>query len=290
VYNPGNNPDSILALDFSSYPNFFKDLKELYDEIFGINELRSKNFSQNSMSLDSYGGKLAVHKVGDYKFSIMPSKNDFSKLDQSQLNVAPGALTSINVHSMDYSFLVCQFNGSGTVSPFGYVSKRVPNDKMIIPTIHGHPESDQDLDLKEEPISFSGFTIGNQFTHPNQINSFTSMDRMFAPNKSIDKNKSHNKSHATGVFDEVGDFDHSIYIMAKFNPEHKTNLSNTHYVKFDSMLNKVERDHKQREVKLFLVKGCNPYKKELVGDFKNRNMIVGGPNSLSFYKDLIHDQ
>ena len=84
---------------------------------------------------------LPVYIVGDYKFSVMPSKYDFSRINTSELYVRPEAKNSIDVHSNDYSFIIYNFfkRGKVNITPFGYLCPSVNDYSMMIPTIHGYP-------------------------------------------------------------------------------------------------------------------------------------------------------
>lgn len=147
VHNPNNDETKIIPLDLSKLPDFFMDLEKLYDRWFpksrSINPAKCLTTNQNLID---------VHRVGDYKFSIMSSKADFDRLDKSQLNVTPGAKIAIDMHSMDYSFIVYQFfqQGQIDVTPFGYLCEPIHPYAMIVPTIHGHPDNEDN----EDTVSF----------------------------------------------------------------------------------------------------------------------------------------
>lgn len=135
VYNPGNNPNKIIPLDLSEMSDFFDKLDALYN--------RSNNSKSFGVTYSSNSISLPVYRVGNYKFSIMPSKEDFVRLNTSELIVDPAARVSIDVHSNDYSFIVYQFYQKGNIdiTPFGYLCKPYKDHQMIIPTIHGHPDN-----------------------------------------------------------------------------------------------------------------------------------------------------
>lgn len=135
VYNPGNNPNKIIPLDLSEMSDFFDKLDALYN--------RSNNSNSFGVTYSCNCASLPVHRVGNYKFSIMPSKEDFVRLNTSELIVDPAARVSIDVHSNNYSFIVYQFYQKGyiDITPFGYLCKPYKDHQMIIPTIHGHPDN-----------------------------------------------------------------------------------------------------------------------------------------------------
>ena len=140
IYNPGNDNRKIIPLDFSHLSKFFYDTERIFNRWFPDTSLGLGSYSamNSSNGTDSY---LPVHKVGDYKFSIMPSKIYFNQLDRNQLNVTPMAKTSIDMHSNDYSFIIYQFfqKGNIEITPFAYLCAPYKENEMIIPTVHGHP-------------------------------------------------------------------------------------------------------------------------------------------------------
>jgi hypothetical protein len=140
VYNPGNDTKKIIPLDLSDQEDFF----EIIDNIFRYDlPGKGRSKSKKSDSDDEDGEKLEVHSVGNYIFSLMSSKEDFNKLDNKKLKVNPHAKVSIDAHSNDYSFIVCQYAQKGELDlePFGYLCSRMSDRAMMIPTIHGHPSN-----------------------------------------------------------------------------------------------------------------------------------------------------
>lgn len=139
VYNPGNDINAIIPLDFSNVITFMDDI----DTIFARWRPMTKEMKlgNDKYFCDNEKNNLPVHIVGDYKFSVMPSKYDFSRINTSELYVRPEAKISIDVHSNDYSFIIYKFfkRGKVTVTPFGYLCPPVNDYSMMIPTIHGHP-------------------------------------------------------------------------------------------------------------------------------------------------------
>ena|ERR1700747_2010268 len=146
VYNPTNDVNTIIPLDFSKYPTFFKDIKSYFNRF----DMSEKSLSYGVTKQLSKNNSLTVYYVGDYKFSIMSNKNDYSRINTNELNISPEAKVSIDVHPMSYSFIVYQFRGSGDVTPFGYLSYRDKNT-LVVPTIHGHPHNE----------TYTGSTITN---------------------------------------------------------------------------------------------------------------------------------
>jgi hypothetical protein len=146
VYNPSNQVENIIPVDMTNGNLFFSEIKSLFGKWF---PQRISNSWTNSRVAES---ALPVHKVGNYKFSIMPNKKDFERIDQTQLNIDPNAKVSIDVHSDNYSFIVYQFfkKGKIDIEPFGYVCPT--NNSVFVPTIHGHPHN-QTLGFATRPLN-----------------------------------------------------------------------------------------------------------------------------------------
>lgn len=185
VYNPNNDPDKIIPLDFSNMTNFFIDLSYVYDKWFPKKEYKSMSLSNsNSYSLHDES-LLAVHKVGDYQFSIVPNKRDFHRINTSKLFVSPVSQKVIDMHSDDYSFIVYQFYNRGKleIPPFAYLCQPYNDRSFVIPTIHGHPDNN--------PVGYGSFApIGG-----------------------------------SNSFEESAHYDHIIYTLIKSKPNSHVNES-----------------------------------------------------------------
>lgn len=249
VYNPGNNAYKIIPLDFSELGSFFYDVDSIFEKWYP--KMLSKGLRSFENTFDSTNSSpLKVHTVGDYKFSIMPSKKDFNRIDRSILNVNPSAKVSIDVHTNDYSFIVCQFFQSGklNISPFAYLCQAASDYTQVVPTIHGHPH-----DEIEVPGMRSMF-----FSHK--------------PN-----------------FEEKSDFDHTIYCLVK-QPNVVNPVVGKNDVKdFYRLLKEIKMDYKQKTVAVYPPNNFVPLKFEIKGYKTNRNIAVG-VNGMVFLADLELDK
>lgn len=248
VYNPGNDYKKIIPLDFSELPDFFTQTKSIFERWFPKKYLaRSMNYSSNSFDTDSY---LPVHKVGDYKFSIMPSKMDFNRLDRSQLNVNPAAKSVIDFHSNDYSFIIYQFfqRGKIEITPFAYLCEPYNDQAMIIPTIHGHPHE----------------IVPTGMGH---------VQNLFVPNKPD--------------FEENADFDHVIYSITKQDLP-KSIITKKDLTDMNDLLRQITKDYMNRKIRVFCPKSFVPNKIDLTGYKDNRNTMITRDGSF-FMRDLIVD-
>lgn len=250
VYNPGNDQKKIIPLDFSKLADFFYELANIYGRWFPEDTWRSAN---NSYNLEAQGKDfLPVYSVGDYKFSIMPSKIDFNRLDRLQLNINSAAKAAINVHPNDYSFIVYQFYKKGKIeiTPFAYLCEPCREHAMIIPTIHGHPHAD-------DPLGFS--------SHYFALNDFG--------------------SHKSEVEDK-SDFDHEIYTLV-LNPMAK-NMDRKDLIEIDKLLSKITTDYVNRKVRIRIPTSFVPNKFTIKGYKQNRNILIK-PDGFNFINDLTID-
>ena len=253
VYNPGNDYRKIIPLDFSGLPDFFSDVENIFERWFP--KLRSRslgmtNSANYSLQSDSI---LVVHKVGDYKFSIMPSKMDFNRLDRSQLNINPMAKTAIDVHSDDYSFIVYQFfqKGQIEITPFGYLCEPCREHAMILPTIHGHPHDGT-------PTDGLGYV-------PNMYVSYKS------------------------DFEDQAEFDHEIYGLVKSPATNNSVITKTDIVDIDRLLKQISKDYMNRKIRIYSPRSFVPKKINFKGYKDNRNLLIKLDGHL-FVKDLTIDR
>ena len=249
VYNPGNNYKNIIPLDFSNFPDFFDQIDAYFSRWFP--EQKSKSYT-NSTNLGGDQDFLPVHQVGDYKFSIMPSKMDFNKIDRNILRINPLAKIAIDSHSNDYSFIVYQFFQKGhiDITPFAYVCKPYDKDSMIIPTIHGHP-------------------------HPSNI--FNGFDRT-----------NHYHPISGTEFEQTADFDHEIYCISN-NSNAKNITRKKDLDDFDHIIKKITTDYMNRKIRIYAPKSFIPGKIKIKGDKPNRNLFVK-QTKYDFLNDLVIDK
>lgn len=248
VYNPGNDYRKIIPLDFSKMPDFFINVSNLYNRWFPS---RSRSYGTFTNCGNTNSNMLMVHTVGDYKFSIMPSKIDFNKLDRRQLNVDTKARVAIDVHSDDYSFIIYQFYQKGKIeiTPFGYICAPHDEYSMIIPTIHGHP-----------------------------YDTFPSIGLAYMPNIYIP---------CKPEFEDQADFDHEIFTLVKtFN---KINMSESDLSNINELLKNIQMDYMKRKIRIYSPKSCVPNKIKITGYQDNNNLLIT-TTGYAFLKDLITDK
>lgn len=115
-------------IDLSNYPRLFDDLKKACPFPFISKSLGlSRGFDIQTDSL------LEVSQVGSYKASIVPSINDFSRLDQNfPINADVTEFLKNN-----YSYVVCRLDKENEYHPFGYIHNSF-NNGLFVPTMHYH--------------------------------------------------------------------------------------------------------------------------------------------------------
>lgn len=249
IFNPGNDINKIIPLDLSLCTDFFEEIDKLF---MSMNPYKNSSNEFRSLSYSSHD-YLPVHSVGDYKFSIMSSKIDFNRLDRSQLNIHPTSKKSIDMHNDNYSFIVFQFykRGNIDISPFGYIKINEDNDKLFVPTIHGHPD-----------------TIAHNYNSKYSSLSYNEAD-----------------------FDNMANYDHTIYSFVRnTNPDMIDNsYSLPVIVKLNNIFKKITKDYLNQKIKIYVPKLAIMRKNKLDGNYQNRNIIVDC-DGYNFLNDLIVDK
>lgn len=250
VYNPGNCVNNIIPLDFSKLSNFIEKIDRVYEQWFPKKQYRSlNNYSSGYNSLS----KLEVHTVGDYKFSIMASKQDFDRINTNELNINPAAKMAVNVHTDNYSFIIYQFYKAGKVevTPFGYLCRPIADDKMILPTIHGHPHNVGAFNLSGEYYGTVNQTYEN--SQPSNEN-----------------------------FENFADFDHEIYTLIKSSKNKQINVN-----ELIDIVKDINKDYRSRNIKIYLPRNSSVNKITIKGNKKNRNLICSEDN-YTFVDDIVN--
>jgi hypothetical protein len=245
VYNPGNDTSKIIPLDFSLLRSFITDIGNIYEKWYPTK--RPGNLTRNAST--SYNVKLPVSRVGNYNFSVVPSKNDFELVDKSVLKISDDALVSIKVHNDNYSFVVYQFYATGLldVEPFGYVCPSF-NEQIIVPTIHGHPHE-----------------------------GMTDLGTGYVPNMYI--------NFGSNSFEDHAEYDHVIYALIKTDHD-KSKINHEDVKDFNRVLREVKKDYNNNDVRLFVPLNC-VYKKEIInGLHENRNLLIT-PYKTEFLNDIV---
>lgn len=90
--------------------------------------------------------------VGSYKASIVPSLDDFERIDRDVFTLSPKIFEFLKrLYPEGYSFLVCQLEQNRAYHPFAYQHGTLPNGRLFIPTIHFHQHEEEGEEWKQTP-------------------------------------------------------------------------------------------------------------------------------------------
>lgn len=119
------------------YPDVFKDCEALFPN-------RSKGgFGAASYSFGAFGAEerkpLPVERIGGYDVSVVPTLEDFARLSKEHFTVPDNIKQVLTEnYGAGYSFVVCLFDKTVQAHPIAYISQRMPNGHLFIPTRHAH--------------------------------------------------------------------------------------------------------------------------------------------------------
>lgn len=128
-------------VDLSNYDNVMNDI----DELFPV----SKSTLSNAASYNSTDS-IPVTTLGSYKVSVVPSLEDFSKVQLGEFNLTKDVAELLSqYYSKNFGFVVCILQESADFHPIAYIHEY---DEVFIPTRHHHsteiydPQIDHDID------------------------------------------------------------------------------------------------------------------------------------------------
>lgn len=116
---PVPNPQSVSFVDLSDYTSIFDDFQRSFIKRLTLsNTSKSRGFP----SMNCVNDTLAVHNVGSYQASIVPSLSDFNKLDKSIFTINPEVFTILQKnYSSTFGYIVCKLKkGTHAYHPFAY--------------------------------------------------------------------------------------------------------------------------------------------------------------------------
>ena len=129
---PGSGEDAVKFVSLEEHPRMFDELADLFN--LPPPASRKGGFS---LSLPSRQPKLVVHKIGSFIASYVPTRADFTRLDERFR--MPSALFDAVPHYADYGFAVFQLEpGKVTVHPMAMTFPTRAPDKLFFPTVHVH--------------------------------------------------------------------------------------------------------------------------------------------------------
>jgi hypothetical protein len=134
---PVPHPESVELVNLSHYPSLFKDCENCFRGRINITT------NQASYALSCDGGTrktIEVIDVGSYRASIIPSIDDFDRLDRNVFQISPEFITLLKEHyARGFGFIICQLKtGNHLYHPFAYTHALADNGKLFVPTRHFH--------------------------------------------------------------------------------------------------------------------------------------------------------
>ena len=149
----GAGEQAVQFVSLKKYDRMFADFRRAFPEPTPpAGAIASRALGSNDAP------KLAVHDVGDFVASFVPTVNDFSRLDP-RFVIPKSAWDKIPVYS-DYGFAVFQLKSlRGKTHPMAFHFDSRWSDKLFFPTVHIHDgevhareEFDHELYLQHETL------------------------------------------------------------------------------------------------------------------------------------------
>ena len=128
-------------IDLSSYPQIFDDLSQVFVQF----EYLTNSYGSRGVSR----GMIAVHQIGSYSVSIVPTINDFERLQNQVFGLDPNLFEMLKGKYPDHAgYIVCLMNQNAKFHPIAYVTRRPQAQQLFVPTYHyhGHVETHPDWD------------------------------------------------------------------------------------------------------------------------------------------------
>jgi hypothetical protein len=141
---PVPHPETLAFHDLSGYATLFDDCAACFERPLP----RSIPDGARRSAAGSRPA-LAVVTVGSYHASVVPSLDDFDRLDASLLRVPAnvGALLAATYAGRPFGFIVCALReGAAAYHPFAYSHALETAGTLFVPTLHAHEHEHGDGD------------------------------------------------------------------------------------------------------------------------------------------------
>ena len=126
---PGAGEDGLRFIDLSRCPKFFDELAQGF---------RDEDTITLSADVSTRARTLAVHNVGSYEASFVPSPEDFGRLDERFR--LPAHIWVDLSHYRDWGFAVFKLKPTALadVHPMAFEFARRDTSRLFFPTLHVH--------------------------------------------------------------------------------------------------------------------------------------------------------
>lgn len=137
---PDAGENAIQFINLEKFPTFFEDVGEMVK--VWVDERRVPRRTDDTLSARDPGfATLAVHAVGRYEASFVPSVHDFERLDP-RFRLSPEILKDVGLYD-DWGFAVFKLRESGAgrreaVHPMAFSFPTRHRFSIFFPTVHVH--------------------------------------------------------------------------------------------------------------------------------------------------------
>lgn len=116
--------------------NLFSDLKAMFPRVDAPMASAASFGGARSLAAST----LEVHRSGSYRYSVVPSINDFARLDQTVFDLKAGGLEGVLMahYLTGFAFLACIIDRDADLVPIAYTHDKLPSKKLFVPTRHHH--------------------------------------------------------------------------------------------------------------------------------------------------------
>lgn len=154
MHLPSNNNNNIAMVlpypkgnvklyNMQDCEDIFSKLKEYFPEPQTQNAV---GYGLKSDSL-TFNNSIKVEKIGGYDVSVVPSLDDFNRLQYDVFNLDKGFQNLLQRdYSKDYGFIVCKLRDSEKFHPIAYSHPMRSDGELFIPTKHYHNGSESNAD------------------------------------------------------------------------------------------------------------------------------------------------
>lgn len=149
---------NIKILDLTNYTDIFESLGKLFPfkaRSRGLMLGKPKSFNYTNSTLE-------ITQHGSYDASIVPTTNDFNRIDDEHFKINPNMYRFLERDYPNYSFIVCKIRKGAKYHPFGYTHgiEEIHGTKLLfVPTKHYHNGSDEHADWDHKIYVLGGSTL-----------------------------------------------------------------------------------------------------------------------------------
>lgn len=127
--------EQFKMVDLTKDPDLFKNLNRCFPSVIQMSTRNGSSLSAAANSADY----LAVKRCGSYEFSLVPSVQDFRRINPTvfQLNKDVEQLL-LDKYPLGFAFLVCKIRQNTKFHPLAYMHPLQPDGRLFVPTLHFH--------------------------------------------------------------------------------------------------------------------------------------------------------